>query len=79
MQLTSDVVKNYGVANPFDPEANLMAAGLLAPIACSSPPPGSGCRTGLAAYNKGEGRLSSGTAVCRRIVKRRSTCGRSWP
>jgi hypothetical protein len=50
MQLTSDVVKNYGVANPFDPEANLMAGlqylhSLVARL---------GVQNGLAAYNAGE-------------------------
>ena len=51
MQLTSDVVKDYGVANPFDPEANLMAGlqylrGLVVRL---------GVQNGLAAYNAGEG------------------------
>lgn len=51
MQLTSDVAKVYGVLNPFDPEANLMAGlqylrGLVARL---------GVQNGLAAYNAGEG------------------------
>jgi hypothetical protein len=51
MQLTSDVVKDYGVANPFDPEANLRAGlqylrSLVARL---------GIESGLAAYNAGEG------------------------
>jgi soluble lytic murein transglycosylase-like protein len=51
MQLTSDVVKDYGVANPFDPEANLMAGlqylrSLVVRL---------GVQNGLAAYNAGEG------------------------
>ena len=50
MQITSDVVKDYGVANPFDPEANLMAGlqylhSLVARL---------GVQNGLAAYNAGE-------------------------
>jgi hypothetical protein len=50
MQLTSDVAKDYGVANPFDPETNLMAGlqylhRLVARL---------GVQNGLAAYNAGE-------------------------
>jgi hypothetical protein len=51
MQLTSEVAKDYGVLNPFDPEANLMAGlrylrSLVARL---------GVQNGLAAYNAGEG------------------------
>ena len=51
MQLTSDVAKDFGVTNPFDPEANLMAGlqylhSLVARL---------GVENGLAAYNAGEG------------------------
>jgi hypothetical protein len=51
MQLTSDVVKDYAVTNPFDPEANLMAGlqylrSLVVRL---------GVQNGLAAYNAGEG------------------------
>jgi hypothetical protein len=50
MQLTSDVARDYGVANPFDPEANLRAGlqylrSLVARL---------GVENGLAAYNAGE-------------------------
>ena len=51
MQITSDVAKDYAVANPFDPEANLKAGlaylhSLVARLGISK---------GLAAYNAGEG------------------------
>lgn len=50
MQITSGVVKDYGVAQPFDPEANLKAGlqylrDLVGRL---------GLRNGLAAYNAGE-------------------------
>ena len=50
MQITSDVVKDYRVANPFDPEANLKAGlqylrDLVGRL---------GLSRGLAAYNAGE-------------------------
>lgn len=50
MQITADVVRDYGVANPFDPEANLKAGlqylrGLVSRL---------GIENGLAAYNAGE-------------------------
>lgn len=50
MQITADVVRDFGVANPFDPEANLKAGlqylrGLVSRL---------GIQNGLAAYNAGE-------------------------
>jgi hypothetical protein len=51
MQITADVAKDYAVANPFDPEANLKAGlaylhSLVGRLGISK---------GLAAYNAGEG------------------------